>query len=578
MVLIAVSVVIKTWAVSGSWFYEDDLYFLSTVARGENDLEWYFTRHNVHFMPLSFGLVTLVGAVGQFAWWPAAVEILLMYTAGAVGCWWMLKRIFGATPRILIPLTFYLFSPFLVPAVMWWAVAINVVAAQAPLFVLIGSHVEYVRTRQRRWLVVAALMLLLLSGVYVKSLVVVAVLGLFTWCYATEGGHVVRRFVTTVTRWWPIWLLYAVVGVVMAWVYISQAPADDTAAGGTVDIGGMFESLVLRNLAPGLIGGPWQWADMGGFPRQIANPSDFAVALSVTAVVAAVGYAAHRWHGAWLPLVFLTPPLLVTFGALAGLRSSDFSTLVALEPKYWADLLPYVVLALGVTLLSVPGLPEVRRRRDPSAPPVPTVAVLVLGAAYVVSSLSSTLSYVAPWHTDFPARQYVTGAVQSASEAEQTIEVANLSAPPSVMLGALYPFNTPNYLFAPSPGSITGIEAGVDLKMLNIWGQPVSARAKAAGDLDIADESCIVNSGEIALPSETFDFPFWVSIAASFDSATTVFVSAGTAGHTLEVPSGRHLLTFRSEGKFDHIDVSTGSQGTMCPESVRIGNELEAAP
>lgn len=577
MVLIGVSVVIKAWAVSGSWFYEDDLYFLSSVARGDNDLDWYLSRHNVHFMPLSFVLVTLAGWVGGFAWWPAALQIVAMYAAGALACWWMLKRVFGANPRILLPLTFYLFSPFLNPAVMWWAVAINVVAAQAPLFVLIGAHVEYLRTRRRRWLVLAAAMLLLMSGVYVKSLVVLPVLGLFTLCYATAGRSVVRRLREAVTRWWPAWTLYTVVGLLVAWVYVTEG---ETAAPahGSVDVSGMFESLFLRNLAPGLIGGPWSWADMGGFPRHIANPSDFAAALSLAAVLGAIGWAIHRWHGAWLPLAFLAPPVAVTFAALTSLRSSEFSTLVALEPKYWADLLPYAVLALGVIAMAVPGLPEARRRRNDAAPDVPATIVVGLAALYVVSSLTSTISYVKPWHTDFPARQFITGAVERADEAGRTQVVADISAPQSVVLGTLYPYNTPNYLFAPAPGRIEGVDAGVDLRMLSPWGEAVIARAKTEDEVGLSEGRCITNSGEIELEAETFDYPFWVTLTATFDERSTVFVSAGRAGHTLQVPSGRHRLTFRTEGAFDTISVSTGSGETMCPETLRIGPDLEVAP
>ena len=69
-----------------------------------------------------------------------------------------------------------------------------------------------------------------------------------------------------------------------------------------------------------------------------------------------------------------------------------------------------------------------------------------------------------------------------------------------------------------------------------------------------------------------------MTVTASFDQRTTVFVSAGSSGHTLEVPSGRHRLTFRTEGAYDAIAVSTGSGATMCPETVRIGTDLEVAP
>lgn len=576
MVLIAVSVLIKAWAAFGSWFYEDDFHFLSVVASGGNDLDWYLTRHNVHFMPLSLLLATPVGLMGGFAWWAAALEITVMYALGAVACWWMLNRVFGSNPRILAPLTFYLFSPMIIPAITWWAAAINLVAVQAPLFVLIGSHVEFLRTRRRRWLVLGGAMLVLMSGFYVKALVVTAVLGLFTLCYASQEPNLVRRFLTTVRRWWQAWVVYAVITLGVMAVYIRQGESSSGGGGDTTGVSQTFENLVLRNLVPGLVGGPWNWADMGGFPRTLSNPNDFSVAVALGVVIAVFAYAVHRWYNAWLPLVFLAPPVLATFVAMSAFRTGSFPFL-SLETRYWADLLPYLVLAIGVTVMDIPGLPSVRGRRVPDSPTPPTGALLGVGIAFVVSSLLSTVSYVEPWHTQFPARQFVEGAITHAEKAGSEVTVADVGAPGSVMSPSFYPRNTPDLLFAPQPGLIRGTDAGTDLKLLDAWGEPSLGLAEPNMDLDLSDADCITRAGEIDLPSKTFDFPFWVTLTATFDKSTTVFVSAGQAGHTLRVPSGRHQLTFRTDGSYDRITASVAREATMCPESIRIGTNLEVA-
>ncbi len=574
MVLIAVSVLVKAWAVAGSWFYEDDFYFLSTVARGENDLEWYFTRHNVHFMPLSLLMVTPVALLGGFAWWAAALEITILYALGAVACWWMLTRVFGANPRIIAPLTFYLFSPLLLPAITWWAAAINLVAVQAPLFVVIGSHVQYLRTRERRWLVLIALMLLVVSGVYAKGLVVAAVLGLFTACYALDAGGPARRIWVAVRRWWPVWCVYTVIGAATGAAYLMQTrtgsgPQDQASASD------LFENLVLRNLVPALVGGPWTWIDVGGFPRQLADASDLGVALALTAVVGAFAFAVQRWHNAWLPLLFLAPAFIATFLAMSSLRTASFPFL-ALEPRYWADTLPYLVLAFGVTIMAIPGFPEVRRRRSPEATSVRPPLVLAIGAAYIVGSFTTTVSYVEPWHTDYPARLFVTTALAEAADARAELVVANDPAPGAVMSSFLFPSNTPNYLFAPSPGQVRGVDGGVDLDVLDPFGRPVPALASADMELDVSGEKCFVGSGRLMLESATLDYPFWATVSASFDASTTVHVTAGTARHEFEVPSGRHRLTFRTVGAFDRVWlVSEDESTTICPESVRVGAQLE---
>ncbi len=572
MLLIAVSVLIKAWAAFGSWFYEDDFEFLSVVARGENDLSWYFTRHNVHFMPLSLLLTTPVGLVGDFAWWPAALETTLMNLAAAIACWWMLTRLFGQNPRILAPLVFYLFSPLLIPATTWWAVSINLIAVQAPLFVMIGSHVEYLRTRNRRWLVVAAAMLLLVAGVYVKGLVVTAVLGLFTVCYAVEGGTLVRRVWTALVQWWQIWFVYIALGALTIAVYIHQG--DSAENGGLSGVGGLADSLVLHNLFPSLVGGPWTWADMGGIPRQLANPSAFAVSIALAVLVAAFAYAVHRWTNAWLPLVFLAPAILGTFVAMSAFRTGSFPFL-GLETRYWADVLPYFVLAFGVSVMPLTGLPEVRRRRVADSPEPPAVVALAVAAAYVVSSLASTLSYVEPWHTDFPARLFVSGALAHADDDGKEVTVADVPAPAAAMSGTFYPYNTPNYLFAPSPGRFSGVDSGVDLTMLDLWGEPQVTQAHGDMSLDVSSQACVGGPSHIDLETRTFDFPFWVTLTATFERTTTLDVAVNSARYTFEVPSGRHLITFRTTGSFDRIWLNSQNGAPVCPESIAIGTELE---
>lgn len=569
--LILVSVAIRAWAAFGSWFYEDDFEFLAAVALGENDLEWYFTPHNVHFMPLSLLLVTPIGLIGGFPWWAAALQITVLYAAAAVACWWMLTRLFGAQPRILAPLTFYLFSPLLIPAITWWAAAVNVVAVQAPLFVLIGAHVEYLRSRRRRWLVVAGLMIVLVSGLYVKALVVTAVLGLFTLCYATEGPSVGRRFLTTVVRWWRIWAVYVALCLVTIAVYLRQSEATSTESG--APMGEAVDSLVLRNLVPSLLGGPWSWADMGGYPRQLANPSDLMVAAALAVVVGLFAYAVHRWQNAWMPLVLLAPPVIATFVGITAFRTGSFPFL-SLETRYWADILPYLVLAVGVSTMDLPGLPRQRRRRAEDAPAPPPSFVLGVAAAYVAGSLLTTVGYVSPWHTDFPTRKFVETAVAVADAEGDEMVVADTGVPGSVMSASFFPANTPNRLFAPVPGSFRGVEAGVDLMVLSEEGLPEQARAEAALEADYSDDECFT-SGDLELPSRTFDFPFWATAVVSFEHATTLYITAGTARHAVEVQEGRQEVSFRTMGAIRRIELSNRNDAEMCPATLRVGPQLE---
>lgn len=569
LLLIAVAVLLRAWVAFGSWFYEDDFYFLSRIATGDNDLQWYFTRHNVHFMPVGLFLATLVGWAGQFAWWAAALEISVLFLGSALACWWMLVRVFGQNPRILAPLTFYLFSPLLVPAITWWAAAINLVAVQIPLFILIGSHVEFLRTRRRRWLVLATVMLALIAGIYAKALVVTAVMGLFTYCYASTEPHLLRRLWQVVSRYWRIWTAYTVVGALVAIVYLRDS-AGSAGGGDSASVDSLVENLVVRNLVPGLFGGPWTWADYGGAPRQLAAPSDVATVIALTLLIGAVAYAIHRWQNAWLPIVFLAPAFIATFASMAAFRTSVYPFLT-LEPRYWSDSLPYFTLALGVTLMPVIGLPEVRRRRDNAGQTPTTQVAVALAGLYVASSLLTTVRYVEPWHGDFPARTFVTGAIASAKDEGPPITVADVPAPESAMAATLFPYNTPDWLFAPAPGLIAGTAAGVDVNVLDPWGVPQPAQARADLSADLSSDRCIRTTGSLGLPSRTLDYPFWATVAASFDRPTTVSIRAGQALHSFEVPRGRHLLTFQTRGSFDRLWVRLENTSRMCPESVAVG-------
>lgn len=584
LTMIVLSTGISLWAVSGGWFFGDDFVFLADVAGGDADLAWLFHRNNLHLMPLSFALVLPVAHAGAFAWWAAATELMIFQIASALACWWMLRTLFGNRPRILLPLAVYLFSAVTVPSLMWWAAGLNSLAVQPFIFGAIGFHVLLLRTGSRRWAIAAAACSVVGLLLYVKAVLIVPMLAIITLVYAAQGPFP-RRLWSTLVRFRLAWSVYAVPLVVYLVVYFSLSPSDSAPsqpAGKAPDYGELADRFVISNLSSAALGGPWQWLRLGGDsgPRQIADPPQGAVIIAAMLVACAIALLVLRYRGALLPLWFVVPYVVVTVGLLAYGRAGTYGGVAANEIRYWADFMPYLVLAVGLAIMPVPGLPRVLTDRNATLFSHRTM--VKVGVAYIVvfviGSVSSTVGYVTPWHENYDARRFLTTAVNELEAYKDPVVLVDQTVPGAVVPALIYPANLPSRVLSPVRDRFTTPDIANDMQMLDDNGVIVPA---FAGDDFVVDgdsfDSCVNGSDRdphISFGSRTFDFPFWLSLSYRADFDADVTVSVGSTSYDTRILSGAHTLSLRTNGANDRIRFTLPTGSRLCVDSLHIATRM----
>ena len=139
LALIAAQLAFRAWALSGSWFYFDDLAFMSQAMNQPFDRR--LPLPVVRRPPDARRLRLRAAAdrlVAPYQWWPWALFLLALQALAGVGMFRLLLSMFGRRPLVLALLAGYLFYVFTLSAGIWWAAGIN----QLPLLIALafGLH------------------------------------------------------------------------------------------------------------------------------------------------------------------------------------------------------------------------------------------------------------------------------------------------------------------------------------------------------------------------------------------------------------------------------------------------------
>ncbi|MBW9211529.1 hypothetical protein KV100_17905 [Mumia sp. zg.B21] len=573
LTLIAAQLALRTWVVSDSWFFEDDFHFLSDIAAGEDDLAWYFRPHNVHFMPLSFVLVKMVTWAGPFAWWVAAVQTVVLQAAASLSCWWMLRKLFGDRPAMLIPLAFYLFSIFSIPTLTWYAAMINQLPLHTCIFLGVAAHVAYLRTRRYRWALVATALTAVGLLFYVKAIALPMVFGLLAVLYFASGRPV-RRFVAVVRRYFWGWLTYAALGAAYLAMYWVRMPRSDA---GETDHAALAQSMLVDVLGTGLTGLSWTWALLGQGPRSISVPSTLLVSLSWLIVVGIWGYLYATRTRALRGLVIAVPYLLLTYAILAVGRSGTFGD-VGREVRYLSDATAVLCLVLALAIMPLRGAVESSEPRDQPLvnASLSRGAVLVIVSGYVAASVWSSITYARPWHDTNPTKDFALTAIDEITKADRPA-LLDAPVPEAVMWSVNAPYNLPSRMFAPLGDVFTTPDQGNDLETFTAQGMLEPAEiASGTTALPGPDVGCGYSlKGDdapvvIPLASATYDFPFWMAIGYLAGQDGYAAVSAGDNAYRVHLERGLHTLYLRTDGSYDRLTIDAGG-ANVCVDRVAVG-------
>lgn len=416
--LVAVSILVWTWAASRSYFRQDDFVYFHRAVTRPLDVDLLFTGYQGHLMPGQFLLVEAVVRIAPLSWAAAVAVVLAFRLVAGVAAVRLLVELFGRRPGVVAPLAVFLFCPLLVLPFLWWAAALQVVTLQAALVLALLAHVRYLRSGRTRDGVLAVLAVAGGLFFWEKALLIPLVLA-GVEIMARRAGMPVAP-----ARRRPVWLAHALIvaGYVALYLWRTDPAGRQTTPPTPGRVAGLVRETLLDGFLPGLVGGPWSDGYAAGLSPE---PATAVVVAAMVVTAGVVGVTCLTRPRAAVPAwLFLALYLAVDIGLLAGVRLDFLGPALGRDPRYTADAVLVAALALGFALLPVAGAPaapasgtaspdgraaRLRSRLTARRRPAPLSVSLVLLPAYLVSCLLTT-ALAAQHMQRISARDYVATA------------------------------------------------------------------------------------------------------------------------------------------------------------------------
>lgn len=577
ILLIGVQLALRTWAISGGWFYTDDFRLLYEASRSSLTWEYLLRPYDSQFMPGGRLIALVVERSGDLNWQVVAGLNVLMQALASLACLLMLRSLFRLRWAILGPLAFYLFTVIPFPAFMWWAASLNQLPVQITFFLAVTAWVAYLRTRR-------PLMALLTWGsvtlgllFYVKTLLVVPVLGFVAVAYFARGGPV-KRLTTAIRRYWLGLLGLGAGAAGFAAFYWSTVPQIVSRPTGSTFSAALLENYAATSFATTAVGGPWLWWQHPEPPTSQLDPPNLMVHVAwvvIVLVVLTTALLRERTLRAWALVAMY---LAMSFGLLATSRG-EIGPYVGLELRYLTDLAVVVPLGIGLAWCSLLGADEASEpRADPLLRlPYPGYVAAGLVAALSVGGTLSAYGHARIWHDDNPGRDFVRQALSDLEAQEGVVNLADEEAPDDVMIAWTYPHNLLSRLLAVTGAAVRFPRAAERLHTLDDKGRLHPADIETGiTDLGGPDPSCgwLVGSAgrEIPLTARTLGLPYWIRVGylASADREVTLTM----AEERVRVPlrRGLHDIYVRTETEYDSIRIDgLRGQEALCVSEIEVG-------
>lgn len=575
--LIAVHLAIRAWGVYGGWFYTDDFRLLFEARTSPLDLQTLLRPYDSQFMPAGRLLAWLVEESGSLNWKLAATLNLALQAATSVVCFLMLRSLFGLRLGILAPLSFYLFTAIPFPAFMWWAASLNQLPMQLSLFLAVWAWTAYLR----RPGIVAALLTVAAVAFglvfYVKTLLVLPLLGLMALAYFAQGGFLRRLWYVVRTYWLGLGALVVGAGAFTAY-YLTNVPQlasmQDAAT-----VWGLLRTYAATSFASSVLGGPWLWWQHPNPPTSQVDVPGAALAVCwvvLAGVVVATALLRRRTLRAW---VMVAVYLGTSFAVLLTSRG-DVGPYIGLELRYLTDVAPVVTIAIGLAYLPVVGAVESSEPR--ATPRLDRARSLRVGVFLLVvvciGGVVSTYGHARTWHLDNPGRGYISHAAEGIAAQGAVVNIADKEAPGNVMIQWSYPHNLLSHLLPLTGEGVRFPRVAEELYTLDEQG--ILRRADVAPGVTEQKQGKVAGCGWLVRPAGrsiplTGPVPgleFWMRIGYLSSSDGEILLTMGREQIRVPVRGGLHDAYVRTSDEFSSIRVDGLAAGqAMCVTDVEVG-------
>lgn len=462
--LIVLQLVLRGWVAGSGYFYWDDLILVGRAGRYPLfSADLLLHDHDGHFMPLAFATAWVTTKTAPLVWAVPAVSLLVGQLAVSLSVLRMLRVLLGDRWALLIPLTFFLFSPVTLPAFAWWSAALNALPLQFALAWVIGDALLLTRTGRQRYvlsgMVVLAVALLYFEKSVIIPFVAFAVAALAHYVDGREAA--VRVVARRGVRLWVgsglvllCWLAAYLVVVGFSGVHNNLQGLRD-----------WLPNATSFGVVPALVGGPWQWERwLPAAPW--ADPPGAAVVVAWILLISVVALSIHARRRVWPVWVLAVAYVLVMQLPVALVRGGPNTAAELMQSlRYFAD--------LGVTLSVVAAL-ILRASPRKTSPLFGCRAAIPMLALFVVSSLFSTCTFVRSWSPS-PTKTYLA-QLKPALEHWDGAPLLEQEVPWEVLNPLAYPQNLTPQVLAPIAPPGTFADSTRHLRMITDTGTIVEAQ------------------------------------------------------------------------------------------------------
>lgn len=564
-VLIGLALALRCYVLARGNFYWDDVVFQSRAGRSFGDFGAWWTDYDGHFMPGSLLLAMAIGKAAPLSWAAAAASLLVLQLAAMLTTLRTLVIVAGRRPVVLLPLTFYLFSPITIPGFAWWASGLNALTLQIAMAVAVGESVRFLRGRRRcgAYAVAAfAVGLLCFEKAAVIPFVALAAVALARFL---RGHPRPLRSVLVRGRW--LWTGYGIVTAAWLVVYLLQVstrPGDHTLQ----YTGRALVRSVRAVVAPAVLGGPWGWFRVNPGPP-VATVPVWLAALGGLAVLAVLFVTAIRAPRAMLVWGLAGGYLVLALGPVLWLRSSEnTSILLPQSLRYFPDFAWVLTLSATLVCLVYTGGPAAARLRRWGV-----IAVVV----FVVSGSVSTVRFATVW-ADNPTGEYLANIRAGAAEyAGRPMLDQELN--PDIVGKLAYPENWLSRLLGASRAGPVIRDYSTEPTVVSPNGEMVTgkvSRVRTVGVGPIPGCGFRIDGGGITvLPFEGrisyWEWSFQMNYLASGEGSVTIEQAHLGSPVTVPVRRGPHTVYVRVPGMGDALEVTASPGLIVCISSGPVG-------
>ncbi|WP_214408574.1 hypothetical protein [Sphaerisporangium fuscum] len=589
LTLIAASLAVKISVMSHSYFIEDDFLFVGDSY--EHGLTWdYLMRvHKGHLMPGALALVWGLSRLSPYNWALVNTVMLAMQAAASAGMLWLLRRLFGERPGILVPLALYLFAPLTVPALSWWSAALNAVPLQVAMVFSLAAHVRYLRTgavRHAWWGLGWAVFGMAFST---KGVFLPLVTFALTTAYFGQRTGWLPSIIAELRHRTKVWGAYVVVLGLYALVYLlQQGTAGDEGAGTPkLDVSvGLVGWLLGKTFPTGVVGGPMRWggvAATGG----LADPAPVMVAVAWLALAAVVVFTILFRRHAWRAWTVAALYVIVADTVPTILARGRYTPLVGAETRYVADAALVFAICFALSSLPLKGEQAPYRRPWPDVMPMVTALATVV---FLVLSIATINSYSTTLVAGDRVRPYLDNVRASLAKAPKNAEIYTRPVPDYVVIPWNGERRLSHHLLSPLADEALRTRMhtpGPSDKpyVFDDWGHLVPVD-HLFGYFDmVKNRKCYqLRSGAITFPAESAGGPDAVgAVGYTSPRPVSVDVTVGTFTQRLDLPASPAFRLFF----FPHPGVGAGMRVALatpggegfCLKSVAFGGAIpKSAP